>query len=60
MNYLRAENLAIKFKNRIAVKDVSIKIKGEIVEPAPAPTPERPRPRPVMIPGSFVILVFGE
>ena len=28
--------------------------------PAPAPTPERPRPRPAMIPGSFVILVFGE
>jgi lipopolysaccharide export system ATP-binding protein len=32
MNCLRAENLAIKFKNRIAVKNVSINIsKGEIV-----------------------------
>jgi len=32
MNYLKAENLAIKFKSRIAVKDVSINIsEGEIV-----------------------------
>ena len=32
MNCLKAENLAIKFKNRIAVKDVSINIsEGEIV-----------------------------
>jgi DNA-binding beta-propeller fold protein YncE len=27
--------------------------------PPPAPTPERPRPRPSVVPGSFVILVFG-
>ena len=27
--------------------------------PPPPATPERPRPRPSMIPGSFVILVFG-
>jgi DNA-binding beta-propeller fold protein YncE len=25
----------------------------------PSPTPEQPRPRPVMVPGSFVVLVFG-
>lgn len=59
MNYLRAENHAIKFKNRVAAQNVSIKItEGEIVERPPAPTPERPGP--VMIPGGFVILVFGE
>ena len=28
--------------------------------PPPAATPERPNPRPVMVPGSFVILVFGK
>ncbi|HVF91193.1 MAG TPA: YncE family protein, partial [Blastocatellia bacterium] len=28
--------------------------------PPPAPTPERPNPRPTIIPGSFVILVFGK
>jgi hypothetical protein len=27
--------------------------------PPPSPTPEQPRPRPVMVPGSFVVLVFG-
>lgn len=27
--------------------------------PPPAPTPERPNPRPTIVPGSFVILVFG-
>jgi DNA-binding beta-propeller fold protein YncE len=28
--------------------------------PPPAPTPERPRPRPSIVPGSFVILVYGK
>lgn len=28
--------------------------------PAPTATPERPNPRPTMVPGSFVILVFGK
>lgn len=28
--------------------------------PPPAPTAERPRPRPSIVPGSFVILVFGK
>ena len=28
--------------------------------PPPAPTPERPNPRPSVVPGSFVILVFGK
>jgi DNA-binding beta-propeller fold protein YncE len=28
--------------------------------PAPEPTPERPHPRPSIIPGTFVILVFGK
>lgn len=28
--------------------------------PPPAATPERPHPRPSMVPGSFVILVFGK
>lgn len=28
--------------------------------PPPAPTPDRPRPRPSIVPGSFVILVFGK
>jgi DNA-binding beta-propeller fold protein YncE len=28
--------------------------------PPPAPTPERPHPRPSIMPGSFVILVFGK
>jgi YVTN family beta-propeller protein len=27
--------------------------------PAPAPTAENPRPRPAIVPGSFVVLVFG-
>ena len=27
--------------------------------PAPPPTSEQPRPRPVLVPGSFVVLVFG-
>jgi YVTN family beta-propeller protein len=27
--------------------------------PPPAPTPDRPRPRPSILPGSFVVLVFG-
>jgi hypothetical protein len=27
--------------------------------PPPSPTPEQPRPRPVMVPGSFVLLIFG-
>jgi DNA-binding beta-propeller fold protein YncE len=27
---------------------------------APAPTAENPRPRPAMVPGSFVLLVFGK
>jgi len=27
--------------------------------PPPAPTPERPNPRPAIVPGSFMILVFG-
>ena len=27
--------------------------------PPPSPTPEQPRPRPVMVPGSFVLLVYG-
>jgi DNA-binding beta-propeller fold protein YncE len=27
--------------------------------PLPAPTPENPRPRPAIVPGSFVVLVFG-
>jgi len=28
--------------------------------PPPAPTPENPRPRPTIVPGSFVVLVFGK
>jgi len=28
--------------------------------PPPSPTPGEPRPRPVMVPGSFVLLVFGK
>jgi DNA-binding beta-propeller fold protein YncE len=28
--------------------------------PPPAPTPERPHPRPSIMPGSFVVLVFGK
>ncbi len=28
--------------------------------PAPAPTEQNPRPRPAIVPGSFVVLVFGE
>jgi len=28
--------------------------------PPPSPTPDQPRPRPVMVPGSFVLLVFGK
>jgi DNA-binding beta-propeller fold protein YncE len=28
--------------------------------PPPAATPERPRPRPTIIPGSFVVLVYGK
>jgi YVTN family beta-propeller protein len=28
--------------------------------PPPAPTPDRPRPRPSIVPGSFVVLVFGK
>ncbi len=28
--------------------------------PAPAPTPENPRPRRTLVPGSFVLLVFGK
>ncbi len=28
--------------------------------PPPSPTPDQPRPRPVMMPGSFVLLVFGK
>jgi hypothetical protein len=28
--------------------------------PPPAATPKRPHPRPPMIPGSFVVLVFGK
>ena len=28
--------------------------------PPPAPTPERPNPRPSIVPGSFVILVYGK
>jgi hypothetical protein len=28
--------------------------------PPPAPTPERPNPRPTILPGTFVILVFGK
>ncbi len=28
--------------------------------PPPAPTPENPHPRPTIIPGSFVVLVFGK
>jgi len=27
--------------------------------PPPAPTPENPRPRPPIVPGSFVLLIFG-
>lgn len=27
--------------------------------PAPAPTPDQPRPRPRLIPGTFVLLVYG-
>ncbi|HKP13185.1 MAG TPA: YncE family protein, partial [Blastocatellia bacterium] len=28
--------------------------------PPPAPTPDRPHPRPSIVPGSFVVLVFGK
>src|SRR5438552_4883777 len=28
--------------------------------PPPSPTPDQPRPRPTMVPGSFVLLVFGK
>lgn len=28
--------------------------------PPPSPTPGEPRPRPVMVPGSFVLLLFGK
>lgn len=28
--------------------------------PPPSPTADQPRPRPVMVPGSFVLLVFGK
>jgi hypothetical protein len=28
--------------------------------PPPAPTAERPHPRPSIVPGSFVLLVFGK
>jgi YVTN family beta-propeller protein len=28
--------------------------------PPPAPTPERPNPRPTIVPGTFMILVFGK
>ncbi len=28
--------------------------------PPPAPTPDRPHPRPAILPGTFVILVFGK
>jgi len=28
--------------------------------PAPAPTPEQPRPRPALVPGTFMVLEFGE
>ena len=28
--------------------------------PPPSPTPDQPRPRPAMVPGSFVLLVFGK
>ena len=28
-------------------------------KPAPAPTKENPRPRPSLVPGSFVVLVYG-
>jgi YVTN family beta-propeller protein len=28
--------------------------------PPPAATPDRPRPRPTIVPGSFVVLVFGK
>ncbi len=29
-------------------------------KPAPPATPENPRPRPVMVPGSFVVLIYGK
>jgi len=28
--------------------------------PAPAPTPEQPRPRPAIVPGTFMVLEFGQ
>jgi DNA-binding beta-propeller fold protein YncE len=28
--------------------------------PAPQPTPDQPRPRPAILPGTFVVLVFGK
>ena len=28
--------------------------------PAPPPTPDQPRPRPAILPGTFVVLVFGK
>ena len=33
-------------------------VAAEFVSP-PAPTPDNPRPRPAMVPGSFVVLIFG-
>jgi YVTN family beta-propeller protein len=41
------------------LKTHNIFLATAMFEPPPEPTPENPHPRPTIIPGSFVILVFG-